>query len=270
MIPFTEPGSSWTVLALPDNQVHLWHAGLDVESAELNRLEATLSSDERARASRFYFEKDRQCFVARRGILRQILSRYLGCEAREMEFGYGPYGKPFLTSISGEAELRFNLAHSHGMTLFGIARNREIGVDLERVDQSFAYHQIAERFFSRRECSMLRNLPYSQHEEAFFNCWTRKEAYVKAHGAGLQMPLDSFDVSLIPGLPPELLNSGNETWVMRAPKLGRGYCAAVVVEGNDCDHKTFEWKATAARTNENPDGFYTCNTGVSVTRIQVE
>jgi len=234
---------SRNLLTLPTNRVHVWYAALDVEPDELDGLEKTLARDERVRASRFHFRKDRHHFTAARGILRQILARYVDREPGELRLGYGRYGKPFLQQDCGTSELRFNLAHSHGMALYGIALNREIGVDLERIDRSFADRQVAECFFSPREALALRTLPASLQIDAFFYCWTRKEAYVKAHGTGILTRLDSFDVSLIPGDPPELLNGGHDSWSIHAPKLMPGYAAAVVVQGS-CDLKAWKWKST--------------------------
>jgi 4'-phosphopantetheinyl transferase len=231
-------------LTLTETQVHVWFGTLDMEPVELLGLDSTLSPNEWARASRFHSCTDRRRFVATRAILRQILSRYLGREERELHFGCGPYGKPFLRSDSRQPELRFNLAHSHGMVLYGITRNRQIGVDLERIDHSFADQRIAERFFSRRECSALRALPASHQIAAFFDCWTRKEAYVKAIGVGFHMPLDSFDVSLSPDQPPAFLNGTREDWSIHAPKLVPGYSAAIVVQGTDCDLRIRKWKPT--------------------------
>jgi 4'-phosphopantetheinyl transferase len=244
MICPTLRGSFCRRLPLPENQVHIWFGTLDMESVDLNLLESALSPDEWARASRFHFCTDRRRFVVAHAILRQILSRYLGREGRELQFGCGPYGKPYLRSDSRRPELRFNLTHSHGMALYGITRNREIGVDLERIDRSIAGQQIAERFFSRQECSRLRTLPASQQMAAFFDFWTRKEAYVKATGAGLHMRLDSFDLSLVPDQPPKLLNGAFGNWSIHAPKLVPGYAAAIVVQGTDCDFTTRKWDPT--------------------------
>jgi 4'-phosphopantetheinyl transferase len=224
------PHSSLNPLTLPENQVHVWLAVLDLASEELKPLESTLAADE-------------QYFVVRHGILRQILSRYLDCEPRALQFAYGTYGKPFLRSDHEESKLRFNMAHSHGMAVFAIARNREIGVDLERIDHRFAAQRIAKLFFSRRECSTLRALPASQQLNAFFHCWTRKEAYVKAHGVGLQMQLNSFDVSLLPLQSPELLRGGHENWWIHSPNLARGYAVAVAVQAPGCDLRTLGWNS---------------------------
>jgi len=227
---------------LPASEVHVWCAALDLEPADLNRLGETLAPDERARAACFRFPKDWQHFVAGRAVLRDILARYLHLEPAEVQFSYGPCGKPFLLRDSGLHELRFNLAHSHGLALYAIARSREVGIDLERIEPDRADQQVAERFFSRREFSGLCTLPASLQVEAFFNCWTRKEAYVKARGEGLLMRLDSFDVSLAPGQPAELLNVGDGRWSLHALTSVPGYAAAVVVEGPDCNLRLWKWK----------------------------
>jgi 4'-phosphopantetheinyl transferase len=240
------------LLTLPANQVHIWYADLDVDPGELDGLATILARDERVRASRFHFQRDRVHFVAARGILRHILARYVDRGARDLRLGYSPCGKPFLRQNSSASELRFNLSRSYGMALYGIAHNREVGVDLERIDPAFAGQEIAERFFSRQECFALRSLPACLQVEGFFNCWTRKEAYVKANGAGLHMRLDSFNVSLIPDQQPEVSNGRYGNWSMHAPRLLSGYAAAVVVQGTDCDLRTWKWNA--APTAQQLDG----------------
>ena len=233
---------SWGAPALPANEVHVWRATLDLDPAGLDCLEKTLAPNERARAAGFRFSRDREQFVSGRGILRDILARYLGREPEELRFGCGPCGKPFLLRNSAGPELHFNLAHSYGLALYAIARNRKVGVDLERIHAGLADQQVAERFFSRRESSALRTLEESLRVEAFFNCWTRKEAYVKARGEGLLVRLDSFDVTLTPGRPAELLG-GDGGWSVHALTPLPGYAAAVVVEGSNCDPRLWTWRA---------------------------
>jgi 4'-phosphopantetheinyl transferase len=243
-------GSSWLLASstppLPTYEIHVWRAALDLESADLDGFEKTLAPDERARAARFHFPKDRKRFVARRGLLREILARYLGQEPGRLQFRCRPGGKPFLLGNSRALELHFNLAHSHGLALYGIARHREVGVDLERVEPHLADQQVAERFFSRREALALRELPASLRIQAFFNCWTRKEAYLKARGEGLLAPLDSFAVSLSPGQPTALLNGADGRWSLHALTPATGYAAAVAFEGSNCPLKLklWEWSTT--------------------------
>jgi 4'-phosphopantetheinyl transferase len=266
------------------NEVHVWCAALDTEPEELSRLEQALAPDERARATQFHFAKDRKRFVARRGLLREILAHYLGRRPGQLRFACGLHGKPRLLHGPGPHEVHFNLAHSQDLALYVFAREREVGIDVERINPDLVDQQVAELFFSRRESSALRALPASLRVEAFFNCWTRKEAYVKARGEGLLASLSSFDVSLTPGEPAEVLSGGDGQWLMYALTPELGYTAAVVVEGHDSNLRLRKWRAMtrAARsqqrrpTNPNEDGFCqfevtpdpsACKKGVSKTRL---
>ena len=233
-------------LALPDDEVHIWHVALDDPVLGLEKLEQTLSTDECMRASRFHFERDRRHFVVGRGMLRSILGLYLKTEPEKLRFSYGVYGKPSLLDDSGDNTLRFNLAHSHGLAIYGFVRNREIGIDLEYIYRIPDIDQIAERFFSKYENSVLRKLSTDEKQEAFFNCWTRKEAYIKATGNGLACPLDQFDVSLMPGEPARLLRVNGDKkeasrWSLEALTLDPGYVGALAVAGHDWQVRHWKW-----------------------------
>jgi medium-chain acyl-[acyl-carrier-protein] hydrolase len=225
---------AWAVPPLAGDEVHVWRAPLDQPADRLEALRRTLAPDELQRGERFHFEKDRRHYVAGRGILRTLLGRYLGRDPGGLQFSYNPQGKP---TLAGEAAgLRFNLAHSHGLALFALCRGRELGVDLERIRPEFAGEPVARRFFSPREVAALRALPEERRHEAFFVCWTRKEAYLKATGKGLSLPLDCFDVSLAPGEPAALLATRHDPaeagrWSMTALAPARGYAGALAVEG---------------------------------------
>ncbi|HZG52707.1 MAG TPA: 4'-phosphopantetheinyl transferase superfamily protein, partial [Pyrinomonadaceae bacterium] len=184
---------------LADGEVHLWRASLAQTPDALRRLYSTLAPDESAKAARYHFPRDRDHYIAARGLLRQLLGRYLAQPPHALRFAYGAYGKPSLDGATAAADLRFNLSHSHELALYAFARGREVGIDIEHIRADFADDDIAARFFSAREVSMLRALPARARTSAFFNCWTRKEAYIKARGEGLSHPLDQFDVSLTPG-----------------------------------------------------------------------
>lgn len=202
-----------------------------------------LAMDEQARAARYRFPKDRDHFIAARGLLRVLLSRYLRVSPADFTFLYSGLGKPSLAEHQG-AGLRFNVSHSHGLALLAFAQGRELGVDLESVRPEVAGLRIAERYFSPAEVAALRALPESQQTEAFFNCWTRKEAYIKARGDGLSARLDLFDVSLAPGHPAALLRTATDEpsrWTMMALEPGTGYQAALVVEGRGWQLRCFEW-----------------------------
>ena len=172
------------------------------------------------------------------------MGRYLRRSPADVAFQYGTHGKPALAKESGRADVRFNVSHSGDMAVYGIILGREVGVDIEYVRYDFPCREISGRFFSPREVNMLEEVPAPLQREAFFQCWTRKEAYIKARGLGLSLPLNSFDVSLKPSEPPALLESREEgqaasDWDMSSWKPGPGYLAAVIVEGQDCAVEVF-------------------------------
>ena len=233
-------------LMLGSNEVHVWRAFLDLTTPQVQGLEQTLSPEELGRAERYYFQKDRKHFIVARGLLRNILSRYLQIEPYQIRFRYGPHGKPELSGEGGWETLRFNVSHSHGLALYAITRSREIGVDVECIRSVPEAEQIAERFFSTRENAVFRALPPHEKLHAFFNCWTRKEAYIKAIGDGLSRPLDQFDVSLAPGEPARLLHIEGAPqeachWSIQAPTPASGYIAALAVEGHGFRLSCRQW-----------------------------
>ncbi len=228
----------------PD-EVHLWLVRLEGQDLDLEDLGEALSKDEQTKAHRFRFEQHRRRYVACRGILRKLIGRYLLQEPSHIRFRYEPKGKPVLDKKSGEG-LQFNLSHSEGLALFALTRDREIGVDVERVRRISDSTQIAERFFSLREREELRGLSSPNRIAGFFNCWTRKEAYLKARGEGISKGLDQFCVSLVPGEPARLLTVGwdpkeVERWSMLSLLPAPGYIAALVVEGNDWNPRYWRW-----------------------------
>lgn len=234
-----------------DDVVDLWRLPLVWPSEDAGRLRQTLSADEAERAARFHFARDRDRFTAARALLRAVLALYLGAEPARLRFAYGPHGKPALAggAAGGDADaaaLRFNLAHSHDLALVVVARAREVGVDVEHVRADFATAEVAERFFSRREAEALRALPEGRPRvEAFYRCWTRKEAFIKAKGEGLSFPLSTFTVSLAPGEPAALLGCDRDAgetgrWTLVDVEPGAGYVGAAAVEGRGWRARTFE------------------------------
>ncbi|MDQ2921579.1 MAG: 4'-phosphopantetheinyl transferase superfamily protein [Acidobacteriota bacterium] len=215
------------------DEVHVWRVSLDESQAP--KFEALLDDDERMRAARFRFQEHRNRFIVARGALRTILGSYLQTEPAELQFSYGRYGKPALTGGFAANAISFNLSHSGKFMLMAVSRGRELGIDLEWINQEFATSEVAERFFSHREILSLRGQPEYLQTEAFFNCWTRKEAYIKARGEGLTLPLDQFDVSLEPS-GASLLDNRTEPgevsrWSLQELHPAPAYCAAVAVEG---------------------------------------
>jgi len=232
-------------LTLKSDEVDVWRADLGAKASHVQSLQRTLSVDERIRAERYYFQKDREHFIVARGLLRTILGRYLDTDPDQLQFCYNSHGKPALTRESGGDALRFNMSHSQGLALYAITHGRELGVDLERLLPDLAYEQIAERFFSPREVTMLRGLPTNVRQEAFFICWTFKEAYLKARGKGLTLRLDQLDISLAP---PEAIVSmpygapGEASrWSVQKLDAGPSYVAALAVEGYDWRLRCWQW-----------------------------
>ncbi|MCC3434017.1 MAG: 4'-phosphopantetheinyl transferase superfamily protein [Oscillatoriales cyanobacterium] len=237
-------------LKLASNEIHVWRVLLTQTASCLQSLEQPLSSDERTKAERFYFQKDRSQFIVSRGALRAILSRYLDIDPSALCFGYNPYGKPFLSAEQGGNELFFNLSHSRGIALIAVTKNRNIGIDIESIRTDFPCQEIAERFFSLLENTVLRSLPLNLQHKAFFTCWTRKEAYIKAVGKGLFIPLDSFDVTLAPGEPAALLNfleNPQEVFRWRLIELisDSDMVATLAVEGDGNKLLCWEWQCSS-------------------------
>lgn len=229
--------------ALTVDEVHVWQIDLDVDASIYWDL---LSDEERERALRFRFERDRDHYTVGRGCVRTLVGRYLKVPPTELRFGYGTHGKPTLASPAG-SELRFNLSHSHRVALLAVAAARELGVDIEGVHRDVGDAQIARRFFSPDEVAVLLALPEAQRRAAFFRCWTRKEAYLKARGDGIYYGLHHFAVTLAPGQPPALISNTLEPgevarWSMAAVPVPPGYEAAVAVEGTGWTLHCREWR----------------------------
>jgi 4'-phosphopantetheinyl transferase len=218
---------------LPDErEVHLWFVELTASPASIEECYRSLSADEIDRASRFRFEHLKTAFTLSRGILRVLLGRYLAIEPDRIRFAYGPRGKPRLAFP--EAPLEFNLAHSGRFAAYAFATGCELGVDIEEVRPVSHQEDIVRRFFSREECEEWLELDPTQRDEAFFCCWTRKEAYIKALGDGLSMPLDRFRVSLRPGEPAALIRADEgpaaaSRWSLYSLAPADGYVGALAL-----------------------------------------
>ena len=234
-------------IELLNEEVHVWRASFHALSPFLSHFNAFLSEDEKSKARRYRFEENRNEYILGRGLLRFLLGKYMALAPGALQFVYSPYGKPSLMGEAGAQRMVFNLSHSHGIALFAFARGRELGIDLERIRPEAAQDGVAERFFSAKEVSTLRSLPEHAQPLGFFNCWTRKEAYIKARGEGLSLPLNQFDVSLVPGEPAALLESRVDPadinrWTLRALNMGTQYVAAMVVEGQQWNLKCWDWQ----------------------------
>lgn len=226
------------ILELSSSQVDVWRVHLVSISPD----ESVLSADERQRAVKFHFDKDRSRYIVSHASLRGILARYLQRAPEELSFSVNEYGKPFLP----DRELEFNLSHSGDYALIAVTRGRNIGVDVEQI-REVEIEELARRNFSPREVSELMALLPEQRLNGFFNCWTRKEAYIKARGLGLSIPLDSFIVSLAPNEPAILRATLPDAmdavwWSLRSLEVASNYAAALVVKGDGMEIRFWDWE----------------------------
>jgi len=221
---------------LAPGEAHLWQIHLLGTEDEIRRGRSVLSEDEIQRADRFHFERHRSSFIVAHSALRKILSAYLNVAPQQVAFCYGPQGKPDLSGPLEQSGIKFNLSHSGDYGLLAVTQGHTLGVDIERINHEFGTEEIATRFFSAGEIETLRAVPPAGKAEAFFSCWTRKEAYIKAAGGGLSIPLDSFDVAFGPGVRPALLRvqvAAHEHWKLYDLTAPKGYAAALVIEGEE-------------------------------------
>ncbi len=221
---------------LLQDEVHLWRVELASLAEAESRWQMLLSPDEQTRAARFHFVRDRQRFSATRALLRIVLASYLGSAPEQLTFSYSDKGKPYLKSRRTDDAVEFNISHSGQIALLAFARGRAVGVDVEQIRDNLDPLAIARRYFSAQEQRQLAALEESERYAGFFRCWTRKEAYIKARGDGLSLPLDSFDVSLKPGDERALLACRTTRpditiWSLREVMAGEGYAAALCVRG---------------------------------------
>jgi 4'-phosphopantetheinyl transferase len=223
--------------------VDVWRVRLHQEPDELAGLSDCLHPDERDRASRFHLGQDRDRFVAGRGVLRHILGRYLGRPPGRIRLGYTPTGKPFLPD---DPDVHFNLSHAADLALVAVSGDGPVGVDIERIQSSSVVDSTSGTVLSSPEREELRRLSGRSRCERFTWLWTRKEAYIKADGRGLQLQLDLIDVATSPDRV-LLREQGTgrwapcQRWILRDVAVDPGYAAAVAVEGSDCTLVPFTW-----------------------------
>jgi len=235
---------------LATNQIHVWRVSLDQNPDRIAESNEILSPDERDRAARFHFAKDRNQFIEARAALRLLLGRYLKHAPKDLAFSFGGHGKPALADELSNDRLRFNLSRRHGLALIAFTHDREIGVDLELIRDDQSLFEVAEMFFSENELATWRSLPASSQSQGFYNCWTRKEAYIKARGEGLSFPLKQFDVSLAPGEPAKLIEVRGDAseaarWTLHELPVNEGYVAALAVEGHGVNVICRDWPIAA-------------------------
>ncbi|MBI4659884.1 MAG: 4'-phosphopantetheinyl transferase superfamily protein [Verrucomicrobia bacterium] len=226
-------------LKLDESDIHIWYAQLDLAPECVVALTSRLPEDEQNRAHRFSFDRDRVRFVVCRQLLRVLLGRYLGVPAAELRFRFSGKGKPYLPG----QELHFNLAHSGGAALIALARLQPLGIDLEQIRLIPDADSLVERFFSQAERLAFQSLPETLKMKAFFTCWTRKEAFLKATGEGLSFPLSDFTVTFLPDEPVRISNVRSaadfaSSWSLYHLEPEEGFVGALAIPGN-------QWHLTA-------------------------
>jgi len=228
-------------------EAHLWVVALELVPEKLPDFRSILSPDERERASRFLSDGDARRYMAARASLRSLLGAYVGIEPGELRFTYDRFGKP---GLGGEAQadaVRFSVSHSEGFGLFGFVKEHRMGVDVERIRAGIDVENLAKNHFSRNEFEKLRSQPSDRQLEAFFCCWTRKEAYLKARGEGMSHGLDRFEVSVTPDEPVTILCADDDPDVSRRWTLEHltpepGYLGAAAVETDNVTFRYFRWE----------------------------
>lgn len=225
------------LLQLPSRVVHVWRIGLEASEGALGELAGRLDATEQSRAARFVFPGDRRRYMVAHAALRDILAGYLGEPPAGLRFQTDRRGKPYLIGTQ-DPPLRFNLAHSGEIALVACAWGEEVGVDVEAIRPMPDLAAIAGRFFAPGEQQALLALPPEEQTLGFFNCWTRKEAFIKAVGEGLGYPLDQFETTLRPGAPARFVTIGGDAeeaqrWSLTAWMPAPGYVAGLAVRRRD-------------------------------------
>ena len=226
-------------------EVHLFCISMKHPDSRIREFSHTLSSNEVRKRDQLHFAEDRDRYVIRHGALREIVGGYLNIPACDVDIEYTEYGKPKIVENSASSWLQFNLTSSKDLALIAVTRMNHIGVDIEYIIDDFPSMEIASKYFSAGAMRQLYSLPEESRKRAFFNCWTRKEAYIKARGEGLSNPLDRFEVSLHPKSQAALLHHDEDPhessrWSLQGIDLGNHYAAAFAVEGQISEYKFWD------------------------------
>lgn len=230
-------------LKLEANEIHVWAARLDAEN--ILESERVISADEGVRADRFRFETHRNQFIAARGVLRRVLGEYLHSEPRELRFQYGKFGKPAIADehLTG---IKFNISHSENLALFAVTREREIGVDIERINSSMVDAEMILQCLTEQEKSYLFALPLDKRDIFFFECWTRKEAFMKGCGKGLAIPPNEIETLSFTNSSPDFPEGGAGfrpfQWSLQTIPFIPGHAAALAAAAAGTETRLRFWK----------------------------
>ncbi len=227
---------------LNENEVHIYYVMINSAKQFIPFLKKYLSNEEKLKVMKYIFEKDRAIQMISRSVLKNILSRYLSDKTEDVIFSYNQFGKPFISENKNPDSIRFNLSHSGNMILYAVSRKRNVGIDVQEINKTVSVTDIIEHYFSDHEIAQFKSLPEELMLKAFYSCWTRKEAYIKARGKGLSFPLNSFSVPVFPGLCSKLLHDDEGTgWSLTDIISSPEYTAAIAAEGNNLTYHFFKW-----------------------------
>lgn len=227
---------------IASGDVHIWRYRLELLAERVVEAESLLSADELARADRFHFPIHRHRYVAGRSKLRKLLGSYLQVAPASVRFAYSEFGKPVINQAQNSGAINFNVSHSEDICVVAVSHVQPLGIDVERIRSDFGGEEVARANFASAEVRELLSLPPDIRPQGFFNCWTRKEAYVKALGAGLQIPLDSFEVSLRPEDPPRFLRVAEAEWHLLSFCGADGFQAAAAYRGPEARVHFYEFR----------------------------
>lgn len=224
-------------LFLKPHQVHVWSLNKSEHKNKLAAYWNILSKEEKESASKYRFTRDRDCSIIARGALRTLLGNYLKQSPERIKFQFGTHGKPSLNELS---DIEFNVSHSTNAIVLAFVQHNSIGIDVEYIKRNIEVKKIAKHFFSKEEIMSLFSMDESYYKQAFYNCWTRKEAFIKALGSGLSFPLDQFVVSLDSTKEAALLDTKwdekeKDNWVLKSFEPAQDYIGAVTVKGKVSD-----------------------------------
>ncbi len=237
--------------SVPDlltSEVHIWRSRVDLPHRQVQALSSVLSREEKSKAHRFVFDRDRARYIVSHGVLRQVLSGYLSVEPHQLTFRAREAGRPELSGEFEGSAVRFNLSHSRNMALLAFTRVLEVGVDIEFMAPLPNVEALAAKHFSEKELKRLRSSPRQQKMEVFYSCWTRREACLKASGDGFRVPMKTVEVFSAPkdtlgSVPAD--NDPNELKLFKLVTLypEANYISAIAAEGRGWDLRLFDYRA---------------------------
>lgn len=223
---------------LHSDEVHVWFVSLSISKERVQEFSKTLSAEEMQRVARLRFDRDQQRFIAARGMLKRILGAYLARAPEEIRLIYGARGKPAIDDALLDGSLRFNLSHTHQSALVAVASGREVGVDLEDISRRVEAEQIVDQLLTVREQAVYRAVPQAARQELFLRYWTCKEAFAKATGEGLTMPLEQIEIVLTPNSHAQIATTNSltttaQSWTLHEFRPSDEEVGALVTEGSD-------------------------------------